>query len=148
MSRMNCSLRLFFIACLILLQCLAPLIHAHAGKSFSSHGLHLPYLEQYSQATSSSKALPYQMTTFSHAVDGQIVGVHTGFNRKSTLPLSHGFKVFLDDAPAYFLLLTLVVLQSRSRKSSVIWFNQNNILRTLSPYSAHTPRAPPTSLYF
>jgi hypothetical protein len=148
MSRMICSLRLFFIACLILLQCLAPLIHAHAGKSVSSHGLHLPYLEHYSQPTPSSKALTHQMTAFSHAVDGQIVGVHTGFNRKLTLPLSRSFNVFLDDAPEYFLLLALIVIQSRNRKSSVVWFNQNNALRTLLPHSAHTPRAPPASLYF
>jgi hypothetical protein len=74
--------------------------------------------------------------------------VHTGFNRKLTLPVSYGFKVLLDDAPEYFLVFALIVIQSRSRKSSIVWFHQNDVLRTLSPHSAHTPRAPPASLYF
>ena len=42
------TLRKFIVIFLVLLQLIAPLVHAHAGEDISNTGLHVPGLEMYS----------------------------------------------------------------------------------------------------
>jgi len=98
------SLRPFLIFVLVLLQCIAPLVHAHTGEHFSAQGLHIPGLEVYGhsdsvdalESTRSAPVLSCKMSAFCSDTDGQVVGVDAGFSRDLALPIQHLHKVIAD----------------------------------------------------
>jgi len=81
------TLRKFLVIFLTMLQFIAPLVHAHASEYSSKQGLHVPGLEQYG---AERKSLIAQMKTVQYnlAVEGMIVGVHTGLKQNRTNPLT------------------------------------------------------------
>lgn len=82
MHRVNSLLRQFLVISLVLLQCIAPLVHAHAGKQVAAIGVHLPGLEIYDFQHSDAVL---QSADFGVDSDAIIVGVNTGINQQSVL---------------------------------------------------------------
>lgn len=80
MSAVLTLFRQFIITFLVLLQLIAPLVHAHAGKQFPAVGVHLPGLEMYDDV--------YHTETILQAVpaivdsEALIVGINTGIQQQ------------------------------------------------------------------
>ncbi|MSP27911.1 MAG: hypothetical protein EXR80_05620 [Methylococcales bacterium] len=79
------SLRPFVVIVLVLLQCIAPLVHAHTSEHFSAHGVHIPGLEGYGHLDSvaldtipSATAVPCSVSSVCGDSEGQVVGIDTG----------------------------------------------------------------------
>ncbi|MDP3008086.1 MAG: hypothetical protein Q8N30_03340 [Methylococcales bacterium] len=146
------SLRSFLVFFLVLLQCIAPLVHAHTSEKFLSQGLHIPGLEVYGhsdsvdalESTPSAPVLSCKMSAFCSDMDGQVVGLDAGFSRDFALPIQHLYKIIADlhhDGglailpPAVFHPL-LATFTTALHISSVPLVSQLT-------YFAHPARAPP-----
>lgn len=68
--------RQFLIIFLVLLQFIAPLVHAHAGKQFSGFGVHLPGLERYD--FDQPETILQTVNSGFDTEEAVIVGVNTG----------------------------------------------------------------------
>lgn len=77
------SFRLFLFVWLVLLQCVAPLVHAHAGESRIKIGLHVPGLEIYGAATA---ALKGETVVAYASSDSILFGVDTGIKQSQNSP--------------------------------------------------------------
>lgn len=140
------SLRLSLVTLLMMLQFIAPLVHAHTSEKFSSHGIHVPGLEQYVHAANlsvSNEHLLCEISAFCSNVDGMVVGVDTGFSRDAILPIQRLARQFADSGNDYYLpgysigLKPVVVLQF------VTLATQTLSLSNQPCYFSHSPRAPP-----
>lgn len=142
------SLRLSLITLLMMLQFIAPLVHAHTSENFSSKGIHIPGLEQYVNSANlalSNENLLCEISVFCSNVDGMVVGVDTGFSRDAVLPIERKVNQTADSGnnhylPAYSIVLKpLVFLQLATLPTqSLSLSNQTN-------YFSNSPRAPPQS---
>jgi len=89
------TLSKYLVVFLTLLQFIAPLVHAHAGESGSTPGLHVPGLEYFS-AEHSTPPTQLKMLSYSNAVEGMLVAVDSGV-KQSQINQSG------DSAPHYYL---------------------------------------------
>lgn len=135
------SLRHLLVFFLVLLQFIAPLVHAHTSEKILSRGLHIPGLESYGQAEPDDKlsSLPCQALVLCGDIDGQIVGVNTGLNRHKNSALC---KIFADSDNYYlptstYHLKTVVFLPITTPRTNFV-SQASHIIQ-----SAHCPRAPP-----
>lgn len=143
------SLRTCLVIFLVLLQCIAPLVHAHTGENFSSQGLHIPGLEVYgysasvADATQSAPVLACKMSTFCSDMDGQVVGVDAGFSRDLALPIQHLHKAIADLHHDYSAILPPAVFNPPPAAFTTALHIAAVPLVSQSAYSAHPARAPP-----
>lgn len=82
---MKNSLHKSFSVLLVLLQLIAPLVHAHSEAIDTVCGIHLPGLE-YVQSELKMQAI--QANSSSNVVEGVIVGIGSGIEYKAIQPLS------------------------------------------------------------
>ena len=75
--------RFILVVTLVLLQCIAPLVHAHTHEVLASNGVHLPELERYAKTP---ERQPVCQTESCHD-EGLVVGVNTGVHRDALLPV-------------------------------------------------------------
>ncbi len=71
---------------LILLQFIAPLVHAHAQRAEPQQGIHVPGLEFVSKSQSSPAAL-LQVSKPLHLSEGCLIGVSSGIKQNLFMPL-------------------------------------------------------------
>lgn len=84
---MSLSIRSLLPLFLVILQCFAPLLHAHAGLRDSHFGLHIPGLEIYSAA--SGGVIAGQPETGYAATEGCIIAIDDGMREKSNQSVDH-----------------------------------------------------------
>lgn len=70
-----CLLRRTVLVILVLLQCIAPLVHAHTGQQYFGKGLHIPGLESYNGQTHNQYV---QALSTSNQDEGFLVAIHAG----------------------------------------------------------------------
>ena len=139
------SLRAFLVTFLVLLQFIAPLVHAHTSEKILSQGVHIPGLEMYARTQSSipsSNALQCKAVLFCSDIDGQIVGINTGFSRDVAMLILYK-KVIADfdysylsaQAPPVFKGFVFLIFSTLS----ILAYP----LATQWVRVAHAPRAPP-----
>jgi hypothetical protein len=146
------SLRPFLVFVLVLLQCIAPLVHAHTSEKFLSQGLHIPGLEVYGYSASvdavdapqSASVLSCKMSTFCSDMDGQVVGVNTGFSRDLALPIQHLHKVIADlhHDGGLAILPPVVFHPPLARFATALHISSVPLVSQLAHF-AHPARAPP-----
>lgn len=109
---MMMPLRLFLVFSLVLLQCIAPLVHAHINQQTLNQGLHIPGLESYARTSEHTLINNTSCHVNYHCTDddGVIVGIHTGVSREITLPIQRLYKLIADsDNDAYLPTLSIMV---------------------------------------
>ena len=116
---------------LVLLQLVAPLVHAHSGHHDSPEGVHLPGLEF---VTGHEIDLVFSTTSFHSHFDGEVIGVSSGIKYK---------KLSSDSAEKVYLLTKVkqhntadCLLQLTCRFEEIVI--QHNIY-----FRPGSPRAPP-----
>jgi hypothetical protein len=146
------SLRPFLVFVLVLLQCIAPLVHAHTGENFSTQGLHIPGLEVYGYSASadavdapqSAAVLSCRISTFCSDTDGQVVGVDAGFSRDLALPIQHLHKIIADlHHDGGSAILPPVVFHPPLATFATALYISSVSLVSQPAHSAHPARAPP-----
>lgn len=145
------SLRLFLVTCLVVLQFIAPLVHAHTSEQISAQGLHIPGLEHYGRSTpqapfnvtSSVNATLCKATVFCGDIDGQVVGVDTGFSRELATPKHKAAKILADFHSDVLSTATAVFVTEFSTFFIIPPAQAEPLLERLA-YFLHSPRAPPT----
>jgi hypothetical protein len=141
------SFRPFIVTFLVLLQFVAPLVHAHTSEKFSSTGLHVPGLESYAHSTdntvSTSDDLLCKVGAFCGNFDGQIVGVDTGVNREIALPTQRLSKIIADlDYDHYLPAYSIVSKPVITTPTIGLVIPAIQLPDQLSTFS-NSPRAPP-----
>ncbi len=139
------SLRPFLIIFLVLLQFIAPLVHAHTSEKISSQGVHIPGLEVYANSansTQSTDALLCGITSFCGNIDGQVVGVDTGFNREMAIAMQRLYKMIADLDHDYYLSPAPAVFKIVISSFFTTLTTQAVPLLGQLTYFAHSPRAP------
>lgn len=129
------SLRTFVIVFLVMLQSIAPLVHAHTGEKIFDKGLHIPGIETYGQHIEKQSTLVHKSAYHTH-YEGVLVSVNTSLKTK--------YSAVLDDlnSPDYITPSAVAI------KTTLSAFDTN-----FSPHaqhlvaqffvSAHPARAPP-----
>jgi hypothetical protein len=148
------SLRPFLVTFLVLLQFIAPLVHAHTGEQISSQGLHIPGLEVYGrsvspdalEATQSATTLPCKMSSFCSDIEGQIVGVDAGFSRDLAMPMQRLYKIIADLHHDAYLASPPVVFKSRISVFATTLPILTVPLVSQLTNPAHPARAPPVQV--
>jgi hypothetical protein len=128
-------LRTFIIFFLVLLQLIAPLVHAHTGKQIFNTGLHIPGLEAFDHAHNSDTP-PRLQRAFAHTTEGLLIGINTGLKAKHSTALDDS------DSPVYIIPTAVII------KTTLSQFDNNFSPQPLPPalhvlISAHPARAPP-----
>jgi hypothetical protein len=144
------SIRLFLVTCLVVLQFIAPLVHAHTSEKISVQGLHIPGLEQYGRSTpqdlfnvtSSVNASLCKATLFCGDIEGQVVGVDTGFSRELAKPKHKSSKTLADSHSDFLPTATVVFATDFSTFFIKPPVQAEPLLGRLT-YFPHSPRAPP-----
>ena len=144
------SLRLFIIACLVVLQFIAPLVHAHTSEKILSQGLHIPGLEVYDRLTPQEAVDSMQAVNVSSCkavlfcgdIDGQVVGVDAGFSRNFATPMQKLYKI-IADLPSHYLPAHAVVFATEFSAFFVTLPNHVTPLFGRLAYFSNSPRAPP-----
>ena len=95
------TLRKFLGIFLMMLQFIAPLVHAHASEVSPSLGLHVPGLEHYG-AEADTLAAQMQTAIYAVAVDGMIVGVDLGLKQNRTHRVDADNSYYLHQPSAAF----------------------------------------------
>jgi hypothetical protein len=127
------------------LQFIAPLIHAHTNEKALSHGIHLPHFEHYSNANPlASDELSCKVTAFHNALEGQIVGVHTGLSRLPALLAACLLKKVADNNHSDYLPVSMALFQAIVVLPRVIITIQTIVLFEQFIHSPQSPRAPPS----
>jgi hypothetical protein len=129
------SLRTFIIFFLVLLQLIAPLVHAHTGEQIFNTGLHIPGLEALDHAHNSDTT-PLLQSASAHNSEGLLIGINTGLKVKHSTVLDD------NDSPVYVTPTGAVI------KTTLSEFDNNFSPQPLPPaiqalISAHPARAPP-----
>jgi hypothetical protein len=127
------SLRTFIIVFLVMLQFIAPLVHAHTGEKIFDKGLHLPGLEAYE---SSQDLATLQMSSYHVDSEGVLVGINTGLKAKQSTTLDDSDVQVYITPPAVILKATLFQFDSNFSPHL-----QHIVVQTLA--FAHSARAPP-----
>ncbi len=151
---MTFSFRPFLVIFLVLLQFIAPLVHAHTSEKILSNGLHIPGLEVYGRSalpdtfnsTQSTKALPCKVSLFCSNIEGQIVGVDAGFSRNLVAPIQRLYKILVDVDHGYYLPQSPAVFKTVISAFATTLLTQSVPLVGQLAYSAHPPRAPPAQV--
>ncbi len=142
------SLRPFLVSFLVLLQFIAPLVHAHTSEKVLSQGLHIPGLEVYARSTDeivSNDAFLCKTSGFCGCIDGQVVGVDTGVHRETAIATQRLYKKIITDADHGYCL------PSATFKTAIsVFFTTLTIQAVPLPahpsHVAHSPRAPPSQV--
>jgi len=142
------AFRTFLVIFLVLLQCVAPLVHAHAGERFfavTSHDtgkLHIPGLEAYGDGYDrprpGAEILQYCSAKLDAPSEGIVVGVDTGIKQNLHNDVA--------DADHYYLPLPVIVFNAPMVLSAGTGPRSppRLLIRYLFfPHSPHSPRAPP-----
>ena len=127
--------RFILVVTLVLLQCIAPLVHAHTHEVLASGGVHLPELERYAKTP---ERQPVCQTENCHD-DGLVVGMNTGVHRDVALPVQ--VKKWLPDLPLA-LLLAPIVVKTRVSFLVELVFSTPVLNHSVDDF-VHAPRAPP-----
>lgn len=141
------SFRPFLVTFLVLLQFIAPLVHAHTREKIVSQGLHIPGLEAYGRSASqesfdaTATALPCKVSSFCGNVEGQIVGVNAGISRNATL--QRLYKIIADLDHDTYLPPPIAVFQIGVVAFTTTLSKPTAPLICQLVYFAHSPRAPP-----
>lgn len=134
--RMAAITRLLLLILLVLLQSLAPLVHAHTSNGLAYRGtantgkLHIPGLENY---TSAGTANPSIVSASAIPPDSFIVSINTGIKQDPKIPNDSGLPFnngIAPEPPVHRLI------GHNRRLSQPLLFDSTRIL-------AHSPRAPP-----
>ncbi|SJM91362.1 hypothetical protein [Crenothrix polyspora] len=128
-------LRTVILFFLVLLQLIAPLVHAHTGEQIFNTGLHIPGLEAFDHAHNSDTPLLLQSAS-AHNSEGLLIGINTGLKAKHSTALDD------NDSPVYIIPTAAIV------KTTLSQFDSNFSPQPLPPalqtlISAHPARAPP-----
>ena len=132
-------IRTSLLVLLVVLQSIAPLVHAHTGgfrgvASDLSSGLHVPGLEIYLSADTSAQSACFAAAALS--TEGFAVGIHSGIKHNHP-DCHHGNAVYL--ATAFLLPQATASPESTYFIHAAADIPQGQMLK-----SAHSPRAPPT----
>ncbi|WP_394752055.1 hypothetical protein [Crenothrix sp.] len=127
------SLRTFIIVFLVMLQFIAPLVHAHTGEKIFDKGFHVPGLEVYEL---SQDVATLQMSSYHIDSEGVLVGVNTGLKAKQSITLDDTDVQVYITPPAVVLKITLFQFDTNFSPHF-----QHIAVQTLA--SAHSARAPP-----
>ena len=144
------SLRLFLVTCLVVLQFIAPLVHAHTSEKILSQGLHIPGLEVYDRSTPQDALNPTQSvnaslckaTLFCGDIDGQVVGVDAGFSRDFATPIQKRHKI-ITDLHSDFLPASTIVFETGFSTFFIPPLTHTEPFFGRLAYFPHSPRAPP-----
>lgn len=98
-------LRTAIITFWILLQVIAPLVHAHTGQKIFDRGLHIPGLEAYDTLETSDAAL-LQLSPHHANSEGMVIDIHTGLKAKPTQPTDDG-------SPLVYIAPDAIQIQTR-----------------------------------
>ncbi|CAG1023447.1 hypothetical protein DOJK_02353 [Patescibacteria group bacterium] len=134
---MMTSLRLFLVVALVLLQCVAPLVHAHTHEDITTQGIHLPELEMYAQTP---KQPVCQAVKVCHDDEGMVVGVNAGVSRDMALPV-HDKKLVFDCSAALVSCPPVIPCFHFVFFTDLFLFS--SILSHRIDDFVHAPRAPP-----
>jgi hypothetical protein len=148
------SLRPLLVTFLVLLQFIAPLVHAHTSEQISSQGLHIPGLEVYGQSVSPdalestllATTVLCKMSAFCSHIEGQVVGVDAGFSRDLAMPMQRLYKIIADLHPDTYLASPPAVFKSRISVFSTTLHIFTVPFVSQFANSAHPARAPPVQV--
>lgn len=128
--------RSFLVIVLTMLQCIAPLVHAHASEHIAKQGLHLPGFELSGSEHFASIA-PEMKSLQNHvSIDGMIIVIDIGVKRNQ-------YKHWITSDSNYYLHLQDVVFNVGASKVDTNYSPLVNQINFLSLSSAHSSRAPP-----
>jgi hypothetical protein len=119
-----------------MLQCIAPLVHAHASEHIAKQGLHLPGFELSGSEHFASIA-PEMKSLQNHvSIDGMIIVIDIGVKRNQ-------YKHWITSDSNYYLHQQDVVFNVGASKVDTNYSPLVNQINFLSLSSAHSSRAPP-----
>ena len=128
--------RSFLVIVLTLLQCIAPLVHAHASEHIAKQGLHLTGFELSGSEHFASIA-PEMKSLQNHvSIDGMIIVIDIGVKRNQ-------YKHWITSDSNYYLHQQDVVFNVGASKVDTNYSPLVNQINFLSLSSAHSSRAPP-----
>lgn len=130
-------LRKSLVAFLMLLQLLAPLVHAHVGQSSSNFGIHLPELETFNRT---SQQVFFQASDALTSMNALAVGIHTGMQHKQIKEIQRA-----DHNPhCVALFISAVIPKQKSALFAIDCFVQSGAIADDSiVILLRAPRAPP-----
>jgi hypothetical protein len=147
------SFRPCLVIFLVLLQCIAPLVHAHTGENFLAQGLHIPGLEIYTQSVSvdalksipSATVLPCKVSLVCRDTDeGQVVGVDAGLHRDLAIPMQRLYKIIADlDHDTYLASSSPAVFKTGFSTFAIALHISTPSLIAQLANATHPARAPP-----
>ena len=141
MVRMIFPFRKYLVVILVLLQFIAPLVHAHTREHGLSHGLHIPGLEVYEDFSSQDALVSVKACSLG---DGQVVSVGTGLGIDIAMQRLHKIPADLDYD--YYLPLQAVVFKTVVFTFTTMPATQSASLPAQSAHVAHSSRAPPAQV--
>jgi len=128
--------RSFLVIVLTMLQCIAPLVHAHASEHIAKQGLHLPGFELSGSEHFASIA-PEMKSLQNHvSIDGMIIVIDIGVKRNQ-------YKHWITSDSNYYLHQQDVVFNVGASKVDTNYSPLVNQINFLSLSSVHSSRAPP-----
>lgn len=126
-------LKRFLVFFLVILQLIAPLVHAHTSPDIFHTGLHLPGLEMLSAPADAPETDSVSKPTTDA---GLIIGLDTGIEQQA-IDLSDQFQPFA-------VLAHFAVPESRELSFIINFSPHHRNLSASSPLiNPHSPRAPP-----
>lgn len=144
------SLRPFLVIFLVLLQFIAPLVHAHTSEKFSSQGLHIPGLEVYGHSaledaldSTQSATVLCKISSFCSDIEGQVVGVDAGFSRDIAMPIQRLYKIIADLDYDTYLTPPPAAFKPRLSSVAITLHSPTIALVNQLANTAHPARAPP-----
>jgi hypothetical protein len=129
--------RSFLVIVLTLLQCIAPLVHAHASEHIAKQGLHLPGFELSGSEHFASIA-PEMKSLQNHvSIDGMIIVIDIGVKRNQ-------YKHWITSDSNYYLHQQNVLFNAGDHSNIDTNFSPHlKQIDFLSLSSVHSSRAPP-----
>ncbi len=125
------KIRLFLIFLLVLLQCAAPLIHAHTKSvAYLGASVHLP---EFEQVNSLLKHAPQFIAQTNH--EGEIVAISAGIKNKKNQ--------FLQAENTIFSLFVSVFVITKIQQSLTCFSLQTELIPKRLFFNLASPRAPP-----
>lgn len=127
------SFRPLIAISLMLLQVIAPLTHAHAGKDNAKTGLHIPGLETFSSADNLPR---FQTADDYSSSDNVLFGVGAGI-KQSQKALS------ADPGDSHYLFQSIALVPSPLSAFNTSFSPRSPPIAGVLSMPSHTPRAPP-----
>lgn len=131
------TFRLYLVFLLVLLQFIAPLMHAHAGETIANRGLHVPGLEQLYRVADESNA--FQTTSDDSSSDAAFFGVDTGIKQSQNNPTT-------DADNSHYLPQPIAVFTPPFSTFNIAVSPGSPPIAGALSMPANTPRAPPAQL--